>query len=76
MAEFVAGNMDRLRSVDQNGRMEKAATSFLTLLRNGEDLTSGQYSYLEGIYERTMGAMGLPAVNVHSDRKSRGLKYG
>lgn len=76
MAEFIQQNIQSLRSVDHQGRMEKAALSFLALLRNGKDLTSPQYSYLEGIYERTMGAMGLPSINVHSDRKPRGLKFG
>jgi hypothetical protein len=76
LAEFIITNIEHLRRKDQKKRMENAVNSFMVLLKAGEKLTPGQYSYLEGIYEATMRGMGLESVNVHSDRKRRALRFG
>jgi hypothetical protein len=74
--EFIIGQVDALRRVDRDGRAEKAVKDFQKLLKAGETLSKGQYSYLEGIYEKTMRGLGLESVNVHSDLKPRSLRYG
>ena len=74
--EFILSQVDALRRVDRDGRAEKAAKDFHLLLKAGETLSKGQYSYLEGIYESTMRGMGLESVNVHSDVKQRSLRFG
>jgi hypothetical protein len=74
--EFVIENIHHLRKVDRDGRAEKAARSFLVLLKNGESLNPGQLSYADGIYEQTMKGAGFPSVNVHADKKRRSLKFG
>jgi len=74
--EFILSQADALRRVDRDGRAEKAVKDFQKLLKAGETLSKGQYSYLEGIYEKTMKGMGLESVNVHSDLKPRSLRYG
>jgi hypothetical protein len=76
LADFVCDNLPHLGKVDATGKMEKAAKSFRTLLANGEDLTPGQLSFMESIYEATMKGMGFPAAEVHSDRKPRGMRFG
>jgi hypothetical protein len=76
-AEFALQNIEALRTVDTvTGRHERALRSIAYLLRNGEDITGGQMSYLESIYEMVMGAKGLPSVKVHSDKKRRALRFG
>lgn len=76
-AQFILDNIEALQKLDTpQHKHEKAARSFSILLRNGEELTPGQYSYLESIYEMVMGAKGLPSVKVHSDRKRKSLKFG
>jgi hypothetical protein len=74
--EFIISKVDALRRVDRDGRAEKAVKDFQKLLKAGETLSKGQYSYLEGIYENTMRGMGLESVNVHSDAKQRSLRFG
>ena len=74
--QFVLSNLHHLRKVDKNGRMENAAVEFEAAIKKGEELTPGQRSYIDGIYEKTMLGAGLPAVNLHADRKKRGLKFG
>jgi hypothetical protein len=64
---FAVKNVEALRRVDRKKRLETAARSMLILLRNGEDLTPGQLSYADGIYEQTMKALGLGHVPVHHD---------
>ena len=74
--EFILSQIDALRRVDRDGRAEKAVKDFQKLLKAGEQLTKGSYSYLEGIYEKTMKGLGLESVNVHSDAKQRSLRFG
>ena len=73
---FALKYVEHLRKVDPQKRAETAARSMLTLLKNGEELSPGQLSYADGIYEQVMKAMGLPSVNVHSDKRRRSLRYG
>lgn len=76
-AKFILENVTALQRVDTpNRKHERAARNFSLLLRNGEILTPAQYSYLESIYEIVMGALGLPSVKVHSDRKRKAVKCG
>lgn len=74
--DFILQNLTHLRKVDRNGRMENAARSFKAMLDNGEELTPGQRSYTEGIYEKVWRGAGYDSVNVHADKKRRGLKFG
>ena len=74
--EFVIENIQHLRKVDAQGRAEKAARNFLTLLKGGGELTPGQMSYVDGLYEQTFRGAGFEGLNVHSDRRKRSLKYG
>ena len=76
LAEFVTTNIAHLRKVDTSGKMERAAKSFRTLLANGEELTPGQHSFLEGIYESTMRGAGFESAPVHTDKKRRGMRFG
>ncbi len=39
-------------------------------------LTPNQYNFIDGIYESVMKNAGLPAVDLHIDKKRKGLKYG
>jgi hypothetical protein len=73
LAEFIATNIHHLRKVDKAGRMEEAANSFRATLKNGERLTPNQYSYLEAIYEKTLGAAGFDSVNTHHDMLRKGI---
>ena len=74
--QFILANLHHLRKVDKNGRMERAATEFDEALEKGEELTPGQRSYVDGIYEATMSGASLPSISVHVDKKRRGLKFG
>jgi hypothetical protein len=67
--DFILQNIGALRKGDRNKRHENAARSMSMLLRNGEDLTAGQLSYVDGIYEQTMRALGLGHVPVHHDNR-------
>lgn len=76
-ANFVCERIEALKKVDPTGKMQRAVKSFRSLLANGEDLTPPQYSFLESIYEKTISAAyGVESVNVHSDVKRRGLRFG
>ena len=74
--EFAIQNIASLRRVDAGGNAEKAARSMLSLLKNGETLTPNQLAYCDGLYEKVMKGLGMPSVNVHSDVKRRGLRFG
>lgn len=74
LADFVIDNVGALRLKDRTGSMEEAVTAFRLRLKNGETLSPNQYSYLEHIYEKTMGAIGLESVNVHHDPGPRKVK--
>lgn len=76
LCEIILSNAGALRTVDRDGRAEKAVVNFEKLLKAGETLSQAQYSYLEGIYEKTMKGMGFESVNVHSDLKPRSLRCG
>lgn len=75
-AEFIIQQIDHLRKVDRNKRMETAARSFLTLLEAGEDLTGNQLSFLESIYERCWAGAGYPSAGVHVDQKKTLMRFG
>jgi hypothetical protein len=74
--DFILANVDHLRTLNRGKKMEQAARSFKILLAEGENLTPGQRSYCEGIYETVMRAAGLEGVDRHVDKKRRSLKFG
>lgn len=74
--DFILGNRTSMRKADRSGHMEEAADRFNDILKSGDDLTSNQLNYVDGMYERTMEGMGLPSVRLHADRKRGGLRYG
>ena len=76
LAEFILSNLQHLAKVDNTGKLEKAARDFRFLLANGEDLTPGQLSFLESIYEKVLGAAGYDSISVHHDKTRRSLKVG
>lgn len=51
--EFILDNVEHLRKVDKGSKMETAATDFEKQLKDGIPFTPGQYSYIDGIYEKT-----------------------
>jgi hypothetical protein len=76
LCDFIAKNLHHLRKVDRRGKMEGAVEKFSKILDSGQVLTPGQYSYLEGIYEKCMAGAGYESAPVHSDRKPRKLRFG
>jgi hypothetical protein len=74
--DFVLANLQHLRKVDKNQRMETAVLNFEDILKGGDMLTPGQFSYLDGIFEKTWKGANYESVNVHADKKRKGLRYG
>lgn len=50
--------------------------NFQDMANRGEHFTPYQLSFIDHLYEKCMKNAGLPSVNVHVDRKKRGLRYG
>jgi hypothetical protein len=76
LAEFICENLTHLEKFDRSGRKRRAAITFRDMLCAGEDLTPGQHSYLESIWETTMKGAGYESCDVHHDTKGRSLKFG
>ena len=70
---FVLANLESLHRADRTRTLERAARSFHQCR---DSFTPGQLAYIDGIYEKTMKGLGLPAAPVHHDKKPRGLRYG
>jgi hypothetical protein len=76
MLDLIMANIEHLRKVYRGGRMERAATSMLYLVRQGEELTPGQRRYVEGIWESVMQSAGFESVPLHVDKKRKSVRFG
>jgi len=76
MLRFILDNRHQLAKVDKGNRMVRAAVEMNQLLRDGIDLTPGQRSYVEGIYEATHKGAGYESCGVHVDKKRKGMRFG
>lgn len=62
-------------SQERNGpKLVKDAKEFHALIQK-QELTPNQYSYIDGIYETTMKALGFPSVERHHDRPRATLRH-
>jgi hypothetical protein len=74
--QFILDNESALLRV-RNGRKKlDDAIDFWDRIERGDDMTPGMISYIDGIYEKTCQGLGLPHMNVHIDKKRKGLRYG
>jgi len=74
--DMILANEDRVLKVRNGAEKVKAARDFDALLKRGEMLTPGQLSYVDGIYEAMWRGAGYDSVNLHIDKKGKGLRFG
>ena len=73
--DFVLANQGALLSVRNGQKKLQAARDFDSLLRHGEDLTPGQYNYIDGIVESTWEGAGYESIKRHHDKPKAVLRY-
>ena len=69
--------IDALKRHDPKGKMRKAIFDFDYIIKDGGDLTDGQVSYLESIYETILSAIAGSSdlkCPKHHDR-TNGIRY-
>lgn len=74
--EFILDNEKGLLRVRNGQNKLEAAESFWDRIEAKKELTPGMLSYIDGIYEATCKGSGLPHMNVHIDKKRKGLNFG
>ncbi len=73
---FVLANQQHLRAKDPRGTYLMKVLQIDAMLKAGEPLYDWQCSVAEEAYEKTMAGYGMPAAEVHKDKRRRGLKFG
>lgn len=80
--EFTLDNENALLRVRKGDEKLKAAQSFwdrIERIQKGEsmeEISPGMFSYIDAIYEKTWSGLGEKSVNMHVDKKPKGLRYG
>lgn len=72
LVKFILSNEGTLRTVSNGLKWMEIVTEFKERLDAGERLSPNQLAYLDGIYEKVVGALtGLPSVPVTHDPGAR-----
>lgn len=70
--KFILANKEKLLGAKNGKKYLTVAISFDQIK---EDLTPNQLSYVDSIYEKVWNSAGFPAVNLHVDKKRKGLRF-
>lgn len=70
--DMILANAKHLLKVRNGAVKLQAAQDFDRMIRRGEDLTSSQLSYIDGILEAVWAGAGYESINVRHD-KPKGL---
>lgn len=73
--EFCRHNVEYLRKVDRNNKMENVLTSFEGMRKRNESFSPNQLKYIDGIYEAIWKGADFPSVPMHIDKKKKGIRY-
>ena len=72
---FVLANERHLLKVRNGQKKLEDGKEFMALIERGVPLSPNQLSYADGIYEAVWRGAGREAVNLHIDKKRKGLRY-
>lgn len=76
LLKYIVANIKHLKNVDRSGHKQKAVMDFQRMIERREEFTPGQLNYIDGLWESVMKGANYESVNIHVDKKRKGLRCG
>lgn len=73
--KFVIANLKYLQRLRNGSNLINTAHQFKGMTERNIRLTPNQLSFVDGLYEKVFKAAGYDSVNLHIDKKRKGLRY-
>ncbi len=73
--KFVMANLKYLDKLRNGSNLCNTARQFSNFIERGVRLSPNQLSFVDGLYEKVFKAAGYGSVNLHVDKKRKGLRF-